>query len=91
MGNAVIRNRLKRLAREAFRLEQHNIPSNYDYLLIYAHKLSKKKMTGLASLKQAVTFDEVRESLLKLTQAAANKAHKRLQKGDMDGRTELSC
>jgi ribonuclease P protein component len=33
-GGAIVRNRLKRLLREAFRLMQHQIPGNLDLILI---------------------------------------------------------
>ncbi|MGB8226253.1 MAG: ribonuclease P protein component, partial [Sedimentisphaerales bacterium] len=38
---AFLRNRLKRLAREAFRLSQNEIAAGFDYLLIYSPMLSK--------------------------------------------------
>ncbi len=33
-GTAVVRNRKRRLIREAFRLQQHAIPAGYDFVLI---------------------------------------------------------
>lgn len=41
-GKAVIRNRLKRLAREAFRRSQIRIPCGFDYVLIVSAPRSKK-------------------------------------------------
>lgn len=39
---AAVRNRLKRLAREAFRLSQDEIAGDFDYFIIYSARLSKR-------------------------------------------------
>jgi len=57
---ACARNRLKRIAREAFRLSRYDIPAGFDYLIIYSRSLSKLavsdiKATALAQVRQGFT------------------------------------
>jgi ribonuclease P protein component len=60
VGGAVVRNRYKRLFREAFRLSQHDLPGGTDFILI--------PRSG-----PEPTLDGLRESLLKLAHQAARK------------------
>ena len=68
-GNAVVRNRLKRLAREAFRQSQEQIPADFDYLLIFSQKLTKKQVSKLP----APTFEQVNKAFLELVARAMQK------------------
>ena len=72
-GNAVMRNQLKRLTREVFRLQQHNIPAGYDYLLIFYRKMSKKSSMAESSTACTVTFEKLSESFLELAGRSVDK------------------
>lgn len=67
-GGAVIRNRLKRLLREAFRQSQDVIPAGFDYLLMISPHWLKKTGTGKA--QRQPTFEQVKSSFLALVNSA---------------------
>ena len=74
-GKAVVRNRLKRLLREAFRQSQESIPDGFDYLLMISPKGLKKldKSGGSKEAVKQLTFEQVRASLLALIGAMVKK------------------
>jgi ribonuclease P protein component len=69
---AAVRNRLKRLAREAFRLSQSEMADGFDYFLIYSPMLSKKPNSDI----KKTTLKQVKQSLLEL----AKQGHRRFEK-----------
>lgn len=73
---AVVRNRLKRLAREAFRLSSHTIPNNFDYLIIFSPMLSKVESCDIKKL----SFSQVRDSFLELVRQGQKNFEKRQPK-----------
>ncbi|HSW01617.1 MAG TPA: ribonuclease P protein component [Sedimentisphaerales bacterium] len=75
-GEAVVRNRLKRLLREAFRRSLDRIPPDFDYVLMISPALSRKlkqRPEGARTL-HALGMDRLRESVLALVAIAARPA-----------------
>ncbi|MHC5076332.1 MAG: ribonuclease P protein component [Planctomycetota bacterium] len=65
-GNAVARNRLKRLMREVFRQNQHKIPQNLDYVIVISSKAKSNVIrSGHESLKR-ISFEQLESSFLSL-------------------------
>ena len=73
-GGAVVRNRLKRLLREAFRISRHEIPSGFDYLFMFCPKWPEK-ICGKVMPKEAIKqldFERVKKSMINLITKAVN-------------------
>ena len=78
-GTAVVRNRLKRLLRETFRQNQHEIPQGFDYLLMISHQWTKKNGCSADAAKavKKLSFDDVKTSFLALVDKAVRELDKK--------------
>jgi len=81
-GGAVVRNRLKRLLREAFRQSQNSIPADFDYVLMISPQWLKKSAMPADAKPCAVqpTFEQIKTSFLAL---AATLVRKNQRKNNM--------
>jgi ribonuclease P protein component len=75
-GDAVVRNRLKRLMREAFRLSQEQIPRPFDYVLMIAPALARQlHAAGSPTAASGVLSSaQVQASFQALARAASERA-----------------
>jgi len=67
-GNAIARNRLKRLIRETFRQSQHVRASGHDYVVMVSSQWSKRtKKLNQAHLAQKTGLDQIKQAFTDLT------------------------
>ncbi len=72
LGNAVNRNRLKRICREAFRLSQYKMAAGYDYVVLFNSrdpKFNKHRKNSFTTLKS----NDIRDLLVNASRRLHNK------------------
>lgn len=72
-GGAVERNRLKRIAREVFRKNQHQVAQGVDYIVVFASDKQARGKTKSASKLVGMNYHDVEIALLKMMHSIANR------------------
>jgi ribonuclease P protein component len=72
LGGAVVRSRLKRLIREAFRQSQAEIPVGFDYVVMISPQWKKRVGEEVSAVEamRRLGFEQVRGSFLRLVESA---------------------
>jgi ribonuclease P protein component len=73
LGSPIIRNQLKRLARETFRLNQHNLPANFDYVLIISRKMTKKAKSENQDIDAVMSYNQFETMFMGLVKRVLQK------------------
>jgi ribonuclease P protein component len=77
-GIAAVRNRLKRLLREAFRQNQDRIPQSLDYLLMISPSFCRRlRRQDDPTILRSLTLDRVQNAFLSLVTALFGRARPR--------------